>query len=78
MRVPFDKIFAEIDGRLIPRVHISIGNVAMAAGVPLSPTLVLSGITIGKLVDHELVVEMEGGITMIEGYHQDSEPPPPV
>jgi hypothetical protein len=76
MRVPFNQIFAEIDGHLIPRRHIGIGNISVAAGTLLSPALVISGINIGKLTDRDLVVEMEDGITMIQGFHRDDEPPP--
>ena len=78
MRVPFDKIFFEVDGHLIPRRHIGIANISISAGVAVPKSLRISGIEIGKLVDHDLMIEMEEGITMIEGYHPDNEPPPPA
>ena len=75
MRVPFDSIFAQIEGRIVPQVHVAIGNVATAAGTPLSPTLVISGINIGNLVDCDLAVEQADGIIEISGFYKPGELP---
>ena len=74
MRVPFDSIFAQVDGRIIPQVHIAIGPIAMAAGTPLSPTIVISGIQLGSLMDCDLAVEQEGGVMEISGFFKPDEP----
>ena len=74
MRVPFDSIFAQVDGRIIPQVHIAIGPIALAAGTSLSPTVVISGIQLGSLMDCDLAVEQECGVMEISGFYELGEP----
>jgi hypothetical protein len=75
MRVPFDSIFVQIEGLIIPQAHVAIGNVATAAGTPLSPTLLISGVQIGNLIDCELAVEQVDGVIEISGFYKPGEPP---
>ena len=71
MRMPFDRIFAEIDGCFVPQVHIGIGPVVMAAGVPLPPDSIVEGLDLGKLKDCDSAVELEDGIIMIQGFYSE-------
>ena len=71
MRMHFSRIFAETDGCLIPRFHINIGDVAIAAGVPVSGKLVVGGLKLGKLTDCDLAVEVVGGLIDIQGFYRD-------
>jgi hypothetical protein len=73
MRVPFDSIFSQVEGRIVPQVHIAIGNVATAAGTPLSPTMMISGIQISSFIDCDLSVEQEEGLIEIGGFYEPGE-----
>jgi pyridoxal biosynthesis lyase PdxS len=73
MRVPFDSIFTLVEGRVVPHIHIAIGNVATAAGTPLSLTLVISGVQLGNLIDCDLAVEPADGVMEISGFYKPGE-----
>jgi hypothetical protein len=74
MRVPLDSIFAQVEGRIVPQVHVAIGNDATAAGTPLSPTLVISGVQIGNLEDCDLAIVRVDGVMVISGFYKPGEP----
>lgn len=74
MRMPFNRIFAEIEGRFIPQMHIGIGSVVIAAGVPVSPELEVAGFKISRLTNRDLAVEVVDGVVMIQGFYKDDEP----
>jgi hypothetical protein len=69
--MPFPEIFDEVDGRLVPQVHIGLGPIAIAAGTSLSPALAISGLEIGNLRGRDLEVEVESGIITIQGLFRD-------
>ena len=71
MRVAFDSIFNQIDGRIIPRGHIAIGNATFAAGASLSPVFRILGVEVTRLTNCDLAVEDEDGISVIVGYYKD-------
>ena len=73
--MPFHEIFDEVDGRLVPQVHIGIGPIAIAAGTSLSPALAISGLELGNLRGLDLEVEEECGIIAIQGLFRDETVP---
>jgi hypothetical protein len=75
MRIPFNSIFKVIDGRIIPLVHVAIGNVAVATGTAIPPTLTISGIEIRSLTDCDLAVRVEVGIIEVQDFYRDVMPP---
>ena len=70
--MPFDRIFMIHDGQIIPLVHVSIGNVAFATGVPIPPPLALEGVEIKDFAGHDLEIEREDGLTVIKGVFRGS------
>jgi hypothetical protein len=72
MRMPFDRIFMIVEGQIIPLVHVSIGNVAFAAGVPIPPPLTLEGVEMKDFAGHDLEIEREDGLTVIKGLFRGS------
>jgi hypothetical protein len=75
MRIPFDSIFIVIDGRIIPLVHVAVGNVAVASGTFIPSNLTISGIEIGRLTNYDLAVKVEVGIMVIHGFYRDQPTP---
>ena len=69
MRVSFDSILNPKDGWLIPRAHVLIGHVAVAAGTLLSPTLMILGAEVGGLADCDLEIRIEDGLVRIGGLY---------
>jgi hypothetical protein len=73
MQVPFNSVFTLIDGRIIPKTHVAIGNVTMAAGTPILPILPIAGTWIGTITDCDLSVEDEDGIIVVVGYYRSGQ-----
>ena len=69
MRVPFDRVFTVVDGQIIPHMHVRIGNVTNAVGVPIPAELRVGGAEIDALIGQDLDVDREGGIIVINGFY---------
>jgi hypothetical protein len=69
MRVPFDRVFTIVDGQIIPQMHVRIGNVTNAIGVPVPAELRVGGTEIDALIGQDLDVDREGGIIVINGFY---------
>ena len=69
MRVPYDQIFAVVDGRIAPLLPIRIGNMTNDVGIPVPPELRVDGIEIAALIGYDLEVEQEDGLVVIKGFH---------
>jgi len=50
-------------------MHIRIGNVTNAIGVPVPAELRVGGTEIDALIGHELDVDREDGIVVIKGFY---------
>jgi hypothetical protein len=77
IRLPFDSIFDVSGERIIPQVHVAVGNVTFAAGVPIPAALVISGTQIGELTNSDLVVEVEESLIQIVGFYSGYDQPMP-
>jgi hypothetical protein len=75
MRVPFESVFTLIDGRIIAKNHVAIDKFIVAAGVSLSPTLIVWGDKIGTLTTYDLVIEDEDGIVVVVGIYRGNDLP---
>jgi hypothetical protein len=69
MRVPFGKIFHSVDDRVIPLTNVLIGEIAIAAGVPMASILKVSGTELRNLTNCDLDYRIEDGLTVIVGFH---------
>ena len=67
-------LLAEIGRRLVPHVHLGIGRGAMAAGMLISPALVISRIELGKLRNHDLAVAVDNGMLTTQSVYLDDPP----
>jgi hypothetical protein len=72
IRLPFDSIFQVIGNRIIPQVHVVVGNITFAASVPIPPALVVSGAKIGELTNCDLAVKVEESLLLIVGFYPNS------
>jgi len=69
MRVPYDQIFAVVDGRIAPLLPIRIGNMTNDVGIPVPPELRVDGIEVAALIGYDLEAEQEDGLLVIKGFH---------
>ena len=69
MRVPFNRVFTVVDGQIVPQMHIRIGSVTNAIGVPVPAELRVGGTEIDALIGYDLDVDREDGIIVIKGFY---------